>query len=88
MKTLDLEQSDVDLRECVAAAQQDSILITRSGKPAALVLGVEGYDLEDLRYMTDAEFWKTIEESRRQPAMSRTELDGRLRKQGARGGKK
>lgn len=75
MRTLELEGGNADLRRCVAAAKVDSVLITQNGKPAALVVGVQGRDEEDLRYETDPSFWAMIAERRRQPTISRDELD-------------
>ena len=41
------------------------MLITRHGKPAALVIGVEGHDIEDVLLRQDLAFWKLVEERRR-----------------------
>jgi antitoxin (DNA-binding transcriptional repressor) of toxin-antitoxin stability system len=34
------------------------VLITKHGKPAALIIGVEGEDLEDLLTMANPRFWE------------------------------
>ena len=39
-------------------SQEDRIVITRHGKPAAVMLGVEGKDWEDLVLQTSSTFWK------------------------------
>ena len=56
------------------------VIITRNGKPIALVVGMEFKDEEDFALETSPEFWKMIEERRRQPTVSmdevRTELFG------------
>jgi hypothetical protein len=44
-------------------------LILKHGKPAALIVGVEGQDLEDMLLQRNRKFWKMIEESRSQPAV-------------------
>jgi len=80
MKTLKLEDAQARLRALLNMAQSESVLITRHGKPAALIIGVEGHDLEDLLLETDSAFWAMIEARRRQPTMSRAELDKYLRK--------
>lgn len=79
MKTLTLKDAKARLGECIDTAQSESVLITRRGKPAAVVIGVEGHDWEDLQWATDPAFWAMIEESRQQPTMSRAELDEYLR---------
>lgn len=41
--------------------------ITRNGKPCAIVIGVEGHDLEDVMLMSNPRFWRMIEASRKDP---------------------
>ena len=73
MKTVEIETKP-DLSACLETAQSGSVLLTRNGKPAGLLMNIEGYDVEDLHWATDAEFWRMIEESRHQPTMSFEEL--------------
>src|SRR5207248_9797529 len=40
------------------------IVITRAGKPSAVLVGIESYDEEDLRLASSPEFWRLIEERR------------------------
>src|SRR5437660_12682540 len=68
MKLIGLKQAKARLSEFVDAAQRDRVLITRRGQPAALVIGVEGQDIEQVILGNDAEFWKMIEERRRRAA--------------------
>lgn len=49
------------------AVKTGYVLLTRGGKPVAYVLPAAIYDDEDIGYMTDPEFWKMIEERRRDP---------------------
>jgi len=63
------------------------VVVTRKGKPVALVLGVEGMDEEQLQLGSSEKFWKLIEARRRQKTISRRELEktldgtnGRVRK--------
>ena len=79
MKTLKLKEVQARLGAWVDVAQSESVLVTRRGKPAALIIGIEGHDLEDLQLETDPAFWAMIEERRRQTTMSRAELDEYLR---------
>jgi prevent-host-death family protein len=68
MKLIGLKEAKTHLSEFVEQAQRDRILITRRGKPAALVIGVEGQDLEQILLGSDAEFWKMIQERRQRTA--------------------
>jgi len=76
MKTVPMENATLD--RCVAEAQRERVILTRNGDPIALVVGVEGMDEEQIRLSSSSEFWKLIEESRRQKTMSREELERRL----------
>ena len=76
MKTVVLEEST--LARCVQEAQSDGVLITRQGKPVAVVICAGDYDEEDLELMTSADFWRLIQERRQQPGLSRAELERRL----------
>lgn len=80
MKTVELEEAQASFDACVDAAQSESLLVTRDGAPAVLVIGVQGRDIEDLRLEADPAFWAMIEERRRQPTLSRAELDDYLRR--------
>ena len=52
--------------------------ITRRGKPAALLVGVEGKDWETIIPETDPTFWKLIQQRRKEPTISLKELKARL----------
>jgi antitoxin (DNA-binding transcriptional repressor) of toxin-antitoxin stability system len=54
------------------------VVITRRGKPAALLLGVEGKDWETVILETDPTFWKLIQQRRKEPTISFKELKARL----------
>jgi hypothetical protein len=76
MKTLPVESATLD--RCVAEAQQEQVILTCNGQPVALVTSVDGMDEEQIRRVNDPDFWKLIEESRRQKTISRAELERRL----------
>ena len=62
MKQATLEQFVQDTENLVATSQREKVVLTRNGKPVALVLGIEDkYDAEDWYYMTSPEFWRMIE---------------------------
>ena len=65
MKVVAVREAKASLSEYIAKAQEDRVLITKHGKPAALVIGVEGEDLEDLLTMGNPRFWEMIEDRRR-----------------------
>lgn len=69
MKSVPLREVKQQLSEYVATAQKERILITKHGRPAALIWGVEGSDVEDVLYMTDPSFWSLIRKRRLQKAM-------------------
>jgi antitoxin (DNA-binding transcriptional repressor) of toxin-antitoxin stability system len=54
------------------------VVVTRKGKPVALVLGVEGMDEEQIQLGSSGKFWKLIEERRRQKTISRKDLEKTL----------
>lgn len=78
MKTVTVRDLQKSVKECVDNAQEDRIVITRHGKPAAVLVGVEGEDWEDVVLQTDPAFWKLIRTRRKQPTISLDELKKRL----------
>ncbi len=74
MKTINVRDLQKKVKECVDNAQLDRVVITRHGKPAAVLVGVEGEDWEDVILQTDPAFWKLIRARRKQPTLSLDEL--------------
>ena len=70
MKVVAVREAKASLSEYIDKAQRDRVLITKHGKPAALIIGVEGEDLEDLLTMGNPLFWEMIEERRRKNGSS------------------
>lgn len=64
MKVVAVREAKASLSEYIEEAQRDRVLITKHGKPAALVIGVEGEELEDLLTMGNPRFWEMIEDRR------------------------
>lgn len=79
MKTVSVRELQKKIRECMEAAQSDRVVITRHGKPAAILIGVEGEDWEDIVLQTDAGFWKLIEQRRKQKTIPLDKMRKRLR---------
>jgi prevent-host-death family protein len=80
MKAVNARDLQKKVKECVDMSQKDQVVITRRGKPAAVMVGVEGKDWEEVVIQTSASFWKLIEERRKEPTMSMKELRTRLKK--------
>jgi prevent-host-death family protein len=80
MKTVNARDLQKKIKQCVDVSQQDRIVITRRGKPAAVMVGVEGKDWEEVALQTSANFWKLVEERRNQPTISMKELRKRIKK--------
>jgi len=78
MKVIGLKETNLDA--CVSEAQHEKIVITRNGKPVALVVGVAGLDAEQLELGSSPDFWKLITKRRRQRTITRAQLEGRIRR--------
>ena len=61
MKVIAVREAKQQLSACIDRAQKERVLITRRGKPAALVIGVQGQDLEEVLLMQNPRFWELIE---------------------------
>ena len=70
---------DADLRKCLSDAKREDVVITQRGKPVAMLVGVEGLDLEQIELGRSDKFWTLVRQWRRQKTLSRAELDERLR---------
>ena len=62
MKVVGVQQAD--LEECVREAQREQVVLTRKGKPIAVLVGVQGLDLEQIALGYSDEFWALIRERR------------------------
>jgi len=80
MKTVTIRDLQKKLKESVDAAQSDRVVITRQGKPAAVLVGVEGADWETVVLETNAAFWRLIAKRRKQSTVTLAEMRKRLRK--------
>ena len=67
MKVLAMRDAKTGLSATLDEAQRERVLITRNGKPSAIVIGVEGRDFEDVLLMSNPKFWEMIEASRKDP---------------------
>jgi prevent-host-death family protein len=82
MKTVTVRDLQKKVKECVDDAQEDRVIVTRHGKPAAVLVGVEGEDWEAVVLQTDPTFWKLIRARRTQPTISLKQLKTQLQMKG------
>ncbi len=80
MKTVTVRDLQKKVKEYIDEAQEDRVIITRRGKPAAVLVGVEGEDWETVILETDPTFWKLVQKRRKQPTVSLEELKARLKR--------
>ena len=66
--------------EFITKAQKERVVITRRGKPAAVLVGVSAQDWESVALQTDPKFWKLIHARRKQATSSLAAVSARLRK--------
>ncbi len=76
MKTVAIQEAN--LRDCLNALRREGVVLTRRGKPVALLVGVEGLDLEQIELGYSDKFWRLARKWRRQKTISRAELERRL----------
>lgn len=69
MKSVNVRDLQKKIRRCIELSQRERVVVTRHGRPVALVTGVDGYDWEDLILVASPEFWKMIEARRRQESI-------------------
>ena len=65
MKTVSIVEARDDLEAMLNRSQQERVVITRGGRPCALVVGIESYDAEDVALASSPEFWRMIQDRRR-----------------------
>ena len=80
MKSVTARDLQKKVKECVDLSQIERVVVTRHGKPAAVLVGVEGKDWEDIVLETSPAFWRLIEKRRKQRTLSLKDLKARLAK--------
>jgi antitoxin (DNA-binding transcriptional repressor) of toxin-antitoxin stability system len=78
MKTVILEQSTLDA--CVKDARDQQVVVTKRGKPVALVVGLDGMDTEQAELGSSDKFWRLISDRRAQKTVSRQKLEKSISK--------
>ena len=78
MKSVTARDLQKKVKECVDLSQTERVVVTRHGKPAAVLVGVEGKDWEDILLETSPAFWQMIERRRKQRTITVKDLKARL----------
>ncbi len=78
MKFVSVRQAKDQFSECLEQSQQSAVVITRHGKPTAVIVGAEGKDLEDVVVINDRAFWKMVRKSRKERTHSLEEVEKQL----------
>ena len=81
MKTIAVRELQKKIKETINASQKDRVIITRNGKPAAILIGVDGQEWESVVLETDPGFWRMIKQRRKEPTLSYDKLLSRLEKE-------
>ena len=76
MRQINVEKAD--FAASVSRAQRERLVITRKGKPVALLVGIAGMDPDQLELGSSDRFWKLIAERRKQKTISREKLEQKL----------
>jgi prevent-host-death family protein len=53
-----------NLDSILTRAQRERIVISRRGKPCAVLVGIENYDADDLELARSEDFWRMIDQRR------------------------
>jgi len=78
MKVIGMQ--DAKLETCIKEAQRQRVVITRRGKPVAMIVSLKGMDLEQIELSSSDKFWKLDRKWRKQKTYTRGELERRLAK--------
>jgi len=64
MRSIPEKELHTNLDAILSSAQRQRIVISRRGKPCAVLVAVEDCDAEDLRLASSEEFWRMIQQRR------------------------
>ena len=79
MKTVNVRELQKKMKEYIDVSQKDRVVLTRHGRPSAVLVGVEGEDWETVLLETNAEFWNLIQKRRKQKTISLADMRERLK---------
>ena len=81
MKKVRAKDLQMNVDEILNSSQNERIVISRGGKPCAVLVGIEDYDAEDLRTASSKESWRMIHHRRtRGKSVPLAEVQARLKK--------
>jgi prevent-host-death family protein len=64
MSSVPEKELQQNLDSILTRAQSERIVISRRGKPCAVLVGIENYDAEDLALASSQDFWEMIRRRR------------------------
>jgi prevent-host-death family protein len=64
MRSVPKKELELNLDAILTRAQSERIVISRRGKPCAVLIGIEDYDAEDLGLASSEDFWRMIRQRR------------------------
>ena len=79
MKSISVRDLQKRIKESVDASQRDRVVVTRNGRPAAIIIGVDGEDWESVVRQSSRDFWKLIERRRKERTISLDEVRDRFK---------
>jgi len=78
VKTVSVRDLQKTLRKRVDESQKERVIVTRRGHPAAVLIGVEGMDWEQVLLQTDDSFWRLLQRRRKEKASPLATVKRRL----------
>ena len=78
MKPIAVEELSNGIESLLKEAQKERVLLTRQGKPCAVLFGLENLDEEDWQLARSADFWQMIQERRKGPLIPLVDVKRRL----------
>jgi prevent-host-death family protein len=64
MTSIPEKELQINLDSILSRAQTERIVISRRGKPCAVLVGIEDYNSEELRLASSVDFWRIIRQRR------------------------
>ncbi len=65
MKFVTVRDAKATLSGTIEDSQGQKVVITKHGKPVCILIGCEGYVIEDVLTLADPAFWEMIEQRRK-----------------------
>jgi prevent-host-death family protein len=78
LKSFEVDAADLD--DCVKQARKGQVVLTRNGRPVGLLVSIESLYRHAPEPAPSQEFWKLIEQRRREKPITPAELELRLAK--------